>query len=69
LHASNVLISVFIPDYAGGIVTRVEKPQRNANLQGFCAKGIVINMLRSKIVKSCQGLTGKFFWPQQVVTT
>ena len=30
---------------------RVEKPQRNADLQGFFAEGIVINILRSKIVE------------------
>ncbi|MFO8164040.1 MAG: hypothetical protein R6T98_05855 [Desulfatiglandales bacterium] len=41
----------FNPDYAVGIVTRVEKPQRNAKLERFCAEGIFVNMLRSKIVK------------------
>ncbi|MFO8164333.1 MAG: hypothetical protein R6T98_07355 [Desulfatiglandales bacterium] len=41
----------FIPDYAVGIVTRVEKPQRNEKLERFCAEGIFVNMLRSKIVK------------------
>ncbi|MFO8166196.1 MAG: hypothetical protein R6T98_16870, partial [Desulfatiglandales bacterium] len=43
------------PDYAVGIVTRVEKPQRNEKLERFCAEGIFVNMLRSKIVKSRQG--------------
>ncbi|MFO8163278.1 MAG: hypothetical protein R6T98_01950 [Desulfatiglandales bacterium] len=41
----------FNPDYAAGIVTRVEKPQRNEKLERFCAEGILVNMLRSKIVK------------------
>ncbi|MFO8162943.1 MAG: hypothetical protein R6T98_00225 [Desulfatiglandales bacterium] len=45
----------FNPDYAAGIVTRVEKPQRNEKLERFCAEGIFVNMLRSKIVKSRQG--------------
>jgi hypothetical protein len=57
----------FNPDYAVGIVTRVEKPQRNAKLQRFCAEGILINMLRSKIVKSRlylagQGFSGRSRW-------
>ncbi|MFO8164696.1 MAG: hypothetical protein R6T98_09205 [Desulfatiglandales bacterium] len=39
------------PDYAVGIVTRVEKPQRNEKLERFCTEGIFVNMLRSKIVK------------------
>ena len=39
------------PDYALVIVTRIEKPQRNEKLERFCAEGICIHMLRSKIVK------------------
>jgi len=39
------------PDYAVGIVMRVEKPQRNEKLERFCAEGILVHMLRSKIVK------------------
>jgi hypothetical protein len=35
------------PDYAVGIVTRIEKLQRNAKLDRSCAEGIFINMLRS----------------------
>jgi hypothetical protein len=54
----------FNPDYAVGIVTRVEKSQRNAKLQRFCAEGILINMLRSKIVKGAlqQGFSGRSRW-------
>jgi hypothetical protein len=54
----------FNPDYAVGIVTRIEKPQRNEKLERFCAEGIFINMLRSKIVESRQGGTASFFSPQ-----
>ena len=43
---------------------RVEKPQRNANLQRFCAEGILINMLTSEIVESRRGGTARFFRPQ-----
>jgi len=42
----------FKPDYALRTVTKVEKPQRKEKLKRFCAEGIVIHMLRSKIVKS-----------------
>jgi hypothetical protein len=59
-----VVLSHFNPDYAVGIVTRVEKPQRNEKLERFCAEGIFINMLRSKIGKSRQGGTARFFRPQ-----
>ncbi|MFO8164913.1 MAG: hypothetical protein R6T98_10335 [Desulfatiglandales bacterium] len=54
----------FIPDYAVGIVTRVEKPQRNEKLERFCAEGIFVNMLRSKIVKRAlqQGFSGRSRW-------
>ena len=40
---------------------RIEKPQRNETLERFCAKGIFINMLRSKIVKRAvqQGFSGR----------
>jgi hypothetical protein len=53
--------SLFNPDYAVGIVTRVEKPQRNEKLERFCAEGIFINMLRSKIGKRAlqQGFSGR----------
>ncbi|MGM0382810.1 MAG: hypothetical protein ACQEQO_04855 [Thermodesulfobacteriota bacterium] len=52
------------PDYAVGIVTRVEKPQRNEKLERFCAEGIFVNMLRSKIVKRSlqQGVSGRSRW-------
>jgi hypothetical protein len=55
---------IFNPDYAVGIVTRVEKPQRNANLQRFCAEGILVNMLRSKIAKGAlqQGFSARSRW-------
>jgi hypothetical protein len=45
-------------------VTRVEKPQRNEKLERFCAKGIFINMLRSKIGKQAlqQGFSGRSRW-------
>ncbi|MFO8164164.1 MAG: hypothetical protein R6T98_06505 [Desulfatiglandales bacterium] len=46
-----LLINLLNSDYAVGIVTRVEKPQRNEKLERFCAEGIFVNMLRSKIVK------------------
>jgi hypothetical protein len=51
----------FNPDYAVGIVTRVEKPQRNEKLERFCAEGIFIHMLRSKIGKRAlqQGFSGR----------
>ncbi|MFO8164801.1 MAG: hypothetical protein R6T98_09735 [Desulfatiglandales bacterium] len=60
----HIALKFFNPDYAVGIVTRVEKPQRNANLQRFCAEGILINMLRSKIVKGAlqQGFSGRSRW-------
>jgi len=53
--------SFFKPDYAVVIVTRVEKPQGNEKLERFCAEGIFINMLRSKIVKRAlqQGFSGR----------
>jgi CheY-like chemotaxis protein len=47
-----VLLKPFNPDYAVGIVTRIEKPQRNEKLERFCAEGIFINMLRSKFFRS-----------------
>ncbi|MFO8162927.1 MAG: hypothetical protein R6T98_00145 [Desulfatiglandales bacterium] len=52
------------PDYAVGIVTRVEKPQRNEKLERFCAEGILVHMLRSKIVKRAlqQGFSGRSRW-------
>ncbi|MFO8165101.1 MAG: hypothetical protein R6T98_11285 [Desulfatiglandales bacterium] len=55
------------PDYAVGVVTRVEKPQRNEKLERFCAEGIFVNMLRSKIVKKAakagqQGFSGRSRW-------
>ncbi|MFO8165310.1 MAG: hypothetical protein R6T98_12380 [Desulfatiglandales bacterium] len=52
------------PDYAVGIVTRVEKPQRNEKLERFCAEGIFVNTLRSKIVKRAlqQGFSGRSRW-------
>ncbi|MFO8163433.1 MAG: class I SAM-dependent methyltransferase [Thermodesulfobacteriota bacterium] len=55
---------VFNPDYAVGIVTRVEKPQRNEKLERLCAEGIFVNMLRSKIVKRAlqQGFSGRSRW-------
>ncbi|MFO8165074.1 MAG: hypothetical protein R6T98_11145 [Desulfatiglandales bacterium] len=55
---------IFNPDYAVGIVTRVEKPQRNEKLERFCAEGIFVNMLRSKIVKRAlqQGFSGRSRW-------
>jgi len=55
---------LFNPDYAVGIVTRVEKPQRNEKLERFCAKGILVNMLRSKIGKQAlqQGFSGRSRW-------
>jgi len=51
----------FNSDYAVGIVTMVEKPQRNETLERFCAEGIFINMLRSKIGKRAlqQGFSGR----------
>ncbi|MFO8165747.1 MAG: hypothetical protein R6T98_14605 [Desulfatiglandales bacterium] len=57
-------LSSFNPDYAVGIVTRVEKPQRNEKLERFCAEGILVNMLRSKIVKRAlqQGFSGRSRW-------
>jgi len=33
---------LFNPDYAVGIVTRVEKPQRNEKLERFYAEGILV---------------------------
>jgi hypothetical protein len=60
----NSHIELFNPDYAVGIVTRVEKPQRNEKLERFCAEDIVVHMLRSKIVKSRQGRTARFFRSQ-----
>jgi len=39
------------PYYAVGIVTGVEKPQRNGNLQRFCAEGIVITMVRGNAAR------------------
>jgi hypothetical protein len=56
--------SSFNPDYALGIVTRVEKPQRNEKLERFCAEGILVNMLRSKIVKRAlqHGFSGRSRW-------
>jgi len=40
---------------------RIEKPQRNEKLERFCAEGICIHMLRSKIVKRVlqQGFSGR----------
>ena len=58
------MISFINPDYAVVIVTRIEKPQRNKKLERFCAEGIFINMLRSKIVKSRQVGTARFFRSQ-----
>ncbi|MGM0383454.1 MAG: hypothetical protein ACQEQO_08190, partial [Thermodesulfobacteriota bacterium] len=57
-------VAFFNPDYAVGIVTRVEKPQRNEKLERFCAEGIFVNMLRSKIVKRSlqQGVSGRSRW-------
>jgi len=52
------------PDYAVGIVTRVGKPQRNEKLERFCAEGILVTMLRSKIVKSLPRWDSKFFRSQ-----
>ncbi|MFO8165592.1 MAG: hypothetical protein ACQEQO_03095 [Thermodesulfobacteriota bacterium] len=59
-----VPIFILNPDYAVGIVTRVEKPQRNEKLERFCAEGIFVNMLRSKIVKRAlqQGFSGRSRW-------
>jgi len=50
--------------FAVGIVTRVEKPQRNEKLERFCAEGIFVNMLRSTIVKRAlqQGFSGRSRW-------
>ena len=55
------MVSFINPDYAVVIVTRIEKPQRNEKLERFCAEGIFINMLRSKIVKRAlqQGFSGR----------
>ncbi|MFO8162969.1 MAG: hypothetical protein R6T98_00355 [Desulfatiglandales bacterium] len=57
-------LAAFNPDYAVGIVTRVEKPQRNEKLERLCAEGILVHMLRSKIVKGAlqQGFSGRSRW-------
>jgi len=49
---------------AVGIVTRVEKPQRNEKLERFCAEGILVHMLRSVIVKRSlqQSFSGRSRW-------
>jgi hypothetical protein len=39
------------PDFAVDVVARRRKPQRNEQLERFCDEGILINMLRSRIVK------------------
>jgi len=43
---------------------QVEKPQRNEKLERFCAEGILVHMLRSKIVKRSlqQGFSGRSRW-------
>ncbi len=53
--------SFFNPDFAVGFVTRRRKPQRNAQLERFCDAGIIIIMLRSKIVsQTTTRATGSF---------
>jgi hypothetical protein len=58
------ITTFFNPDYAVGIVTRVEKPQRNEKLERFCAEGILVHMLRSVIVKRSlqQSFSGRSRW-------
>ena len=42
---------MFNPDFAVDFVARCSKPQRSAQLERFCDAGIIIIMLRNKIVK------------------
>jgi len=57
------------PDFAVGVVARHRKPQRNAQLERFCDEGILINMLRSKIVKQAlqQGFSSRSRWLLQIL--
>jgi hypothetical protein len=59
----------FNPDFAVGIVARRSKPQRNAQLERFCDAGIIIIMLRSKIVKQAlqQGFASRSRWLLQIL--
>jgi hypothetical protein len=57
------------PDFAVGFVARRSKPQRNAQLERFCDAGIIIIMLRNKIVKQAlqQGFTSRSRWLLQIL--
>ena len=53
--------SGIIPDFAVGFVARRRKPQRNTQLERFCDAGIIIIMLRNKIVsQTTTRATGSF---------
>jgi len=63
------LIRELNPDFAVGVVARRCKPQRNAQLERFCDVGIIIIMLRSKIVKQAlqQGFASRSRWLLQIL--
>jgi len=50
-HLVNKSLTIMLnPDFAVDFVARCSKPQRNAQLERFCDEGIIIIMLRNKIV-------------------
>jgi hypothetical protein len=57
------------PDFAVGVVARRRKPKRNAKLERFGDAGIIIIMLRSKIVKQAlqQGFASRSRWLLQIL--
>jgi hypothetical protein len=59
----------FNPDFAVDFVTRRHKPQRNAQLERFCDAGIIIIMLRNKIVKQAlqQWFASRSRWLLQIL--
>jgi hypothetical protein len=69
MQQMDFLRSRFNPDFAVGFVARGSKPQRNAQLERFCDAGIIIIMLRNKIVKQAlqQGFTSRSRWLLQIL--
>jgi hypothetical protein len=61
-HLDN--LPTIIPDFAVGVVARRRKSQRNAQLERFSDAGIIIIMLRNKIVKQelQQGFASRSRW-------